>query len=246
MHRLRAQQVEATRSCDDARGLLISVVLGVLSAACGSEAPVGPGTVTVTQTTSTTTTTSTSTSTVAPSLTASFTVSPTTAPTGQQVMVNGSASFAAPGRRIVGFEWDYGDGTKKSGVTSSHDYDVPGTFPIILDRHRRCRAEGDGDAVGDDYASAAGVERAIPVRGRRSRRSARAGGFDAAVPVAVRGRGAVLVPVHGRAASGRWPIRAARSPRDRPTSEPTRPVASSRDSSSARWRRRSTGNSRAA
>ena len=109
-----------------------SVSCSALSAACGSEAPLEPGTVIVTQTTSTTTTTSTSTSTVAPSLTASFTVSPTTAPTGQQVMVNGSASFAAPGRRIVGFEWDYGDGTKKSGVTSSHDYDVPGTFPIIL------------------------------------------------------------------------------------------------------------------
>ena len=126
------------------------------SAACGSEAPVGPGTVIVTQTTSTTTTTSTSTSTVAPSLTASFTVSPTTAPTGQQVMVNGSASFAAPGRRIVGFEWDYGDGTKKSGVTSSHDYDLPGTFPIIL-------------TVTDDAAQKAMATRSVTItRPRRN------------------------------------------------------------------------------
>jgi hypothetical protein len=88
--------------------------------------------VSVTQTTSTTSTTSTSTSTIPPVLTASFTVSPTTAQTGQQVMVNGGASFAAPGRRIVAHEWDFGDGVKKSGVTSSHDYDAPGTFPIIL------------------------------------------------------------------------------------------------------------------
>jgi PKD repeat protein len=54
------------------------------------------------------------------------------AKTGEQVMVNASASTAAPGRRIVVYAWDFGDGVKKEGVTSSHDYDNAGTFAIIL------------------------------------------------------------------------------------------------------------------
>jgi hypothetical protein len=125
------------------RKLLLSVsLIAALSVACENSTPVGPGaatagpgTVVVTQTTSSTTSTSTiasTTSTVAPVLTASFVVSPTAAKTGEQVMVNASASNAAPGRRIVLYAWDYGDGVKKEGVTSSHDYDNAGTFAIIL------------------------------------------------------------------------------------------------------------------
>ena len=119
--------------------LSVSLIAALSVVACENSSPVGPGavqegpgTVIVTQTTSSTTTTSTSTSTIAPVLTASFVVSPLTAPVGTQVQVNGSASSPAPGRRIVVYEFDFGDGVKKEGITASHDYDTPATFPIVL------------------------------------------------------------------------------------------------------------------
>jgi PKD domain len=136
--------------------LLTGSLIAALSVACDSTTPVGPGTVTVTQTTSSTSTTSTSTtSTVAPVpvLTASFTVSPPTGKIGDQVMVNGSASSAAPGRRIVAYDWDFGDGRKKSGNPSSHDYDAEGTFAIIL-------------TVTDDAGQMAMTTRPVTIAGR--------------------------------------------------------------------------------
>jgi len=133
--------------------LLSGSLIATMSAACDSTTPVGPGTVTVTQTTSTTSTTSTSTSTIVPVLTASFTVSPPTAKIGEQVMVNGAASFPAPGRRIVAYDWDFGDGRKKSGNPSSHDYDAEGTFPIIL-------------TVTDDAGQKAMTTRSVTITGR--------------------------------------------------------------------------------
>ena len=73
-----------SRATDLRKLLLSGSLIAALSVACESATPVGPGTVIVTQTTSTTTTTSTSTSTIAPGLTASFTVSPTTARIGSR------------------------------------------------------------------------------------------------------------------------------------------------------------------
>jgi hypothetical protein len=86
-------------------------------------------------------------------LTASFTVAPATAKIGDQVMVNGSASFAGPGRRVVAYDWDFGDGRKKSGNPSSHDYDAEGTFPIIL-------------TVTDDAGQQAMATRSVTIAGR--------------------------------------------------------------------------------
>ena len=63
---------------------------------------------------------------------AAFTVSPSDPVAGQEVNVNAVLSKAAPGRRIVGFEWDFGDGTTESGETASHVYDLPGNYVITL------------------------------------------------------------------------------------------------------------------
>jgi PKD repeat protein len=65
--------------------------------------------------------------------TASFTTSPSNPVAGvTTVFVNGSASTAAAGRVIVSWEWDFGDGTHTSGVTSSHVYGTAGTYTIVL------------------------------------------------------------------------------------------------------------------
>jgi PKD repeat protein len=99
-----------------------------LLVACDAKAPVGPTSITVTTTTSTTS----STTSVAPTMAASFSISPTAGAVGQQIFVNASGSSALPGRRLVSFDWDFGDGVKKSGPTSQHDYDAPGIFTIRL------------------------------------------------------------------------------------------------------------------
>src|SRR5262245_36018336 len=98
-------------------GLLVAgVVLAAFLAACDTKNPVGPGAVTPPSTT-------TSTVGVAPAgagaLTASFTLSPTVATVGQTVTANASASTAAPGRRIAAYDWNFGNGITKSGVTST-------------------------------------------------------------------------------------------------------------------------------
>jgi PKD repeat protein len=64
--------------------------------------------------------------------TASFTVSPQVAAVGQQVQVDGGGSKAAAGHSIQSYSWNFGDGATKTGVTSSHDYDVAGAYTIVL------------------------------------------------------------------------------------------------------------------
>ena len=64
---------------------------------------------------------------------AAFAVSPTDPMAGQQVNVNASASRPALGRRIVSYEWDFGDGSgTESGLTASHTYSTPGNYIITL------------------------------------------------------------------------------------------------------------------
>ena len=64
---------------------------------------------------------------------AAFTVSPSDPLAGQPVHVNGSISKASVGRRLVHFEWDFGDGSPtESGLTATHVYDLPGNYVIVL------------------------------------------------------------------------------------------------------------------
>jgi PKD repeat protein len=71
--------------------------------------------------------------TLAANPTASFVISPTLPDALSPVNVNGSASKATPGRILVSWEWDFGDGTPHtSGVTSSHEYAKAGTYAITL------------------------------------------------------------------------------------------------------------------
>jgi len=68
-----------------------------------------------------------------PTPTASFVVSPPTPVVGQTVFFNGDASRAAPGRSIVQWTWDFGDGTASSAAISvSHTFSTGGTFIVVL------------------------------------------------------------------------------------------------------------------
>jgi len=68
-----------------------------------------------------------------PTPTVSFVVSPPTPVVGQTVFFNGDASRAAPGRSIVQWTWDFGDGTTSSSAISvSHTFSTAGTFIVVL------------------------------------------------------------------------------------------------------------------
>ena len=63
--------------------------------------------------------------------TGTFTVSPTPAPTNVDVFFNAS-SVQWPGRTITSYEWDFGDGTRGTGVTTTHRFFGVGTYSVIL------------------------------------------------------------------------------------------------------------------
>lgn len=63
---------------------------------------------------------------------ASFTMSPTAPAVGTSVLFNAATSTVPTGRTLVGFDWDFGDGSQASGVTATHTYAVPGTFTVVL------------------------------------------------------------------------------------------------------------------
>jgi PKD repeat protein len=64
--------------------------------------------------------------------TAAFTFSPTNPQLNTLINFNGSASLPAPGRRIVGYHWDFGDGTGADGLQVSHAYNQRFTFTVTL------------------------------------------------------------------------------------------------------------------
>jgi PKD repeat protein len=63
---------------------------------------------------------------------AQIVVSPPTARVGTPVSLIGSQSTAAPGRTIVRYDWNFGDGASGSGATTTHPYSAPGTFTVTL------------------------------------------------------------------------------------------------------------------
>lgn len=63
---------------------------------------------------------------------AEFTFSPTDPVTNEAVHFNASATVAAPGRRIVSYRWDYGDGTSDSGVQVAHAFSAVRTYTVTL------------------------------------------------------------------------------------------------------------------
>jgi PKD repeat protein len=64
--------------------------------------------------------------------TADFVFSPTAPVIGQLVQFNGSASRAAPGRTLVEFNWNWGDGESDEGMLDEHDYQASGTYTVTL------------------------------------------------------------------------------------------------------------------
>ncbi|MFN8059431.1 MAG: PKD domain-containing protein [Vicinamibacterales bacterium] len=63
---------------------------------------------------------------------ASFSASPQIAAVGQSIFFNASASKASPGRRLVGYDWTFGDGGTGEGDTTTHRYGIEGTFTVTL------------------------------------------------------------------------------------------------------------------
>ena len=64
--------------------------------------------------------------------TASFTFSPTSPRTSQDIFFTAEASRAASGRRIVAYDWNFGSGRTGTGVTVAKRYDTPGTYVVTL------------------------------------------------------------------------------------------------------------------
>ena len=65
--------------------------------------------------------------------TASFTFGPTPVRANVAVNFNGSGSTAAPGRTIVSYRCEYGDGSPiESGVQVAHAFSTSGTYTVTL------------------------------------------------------------------------------------------------------------------
>jgi PKD repeat protein len=64
--------------------------------------------------------------------TASFVFSPATPGINQDIVFNASASTAGPGRRIVRYDWNFGSGAGQTGITVTKQYDVAGTYNVVL------------------------------------------------------------------------------------------------------------------
>jgi PKD repeat protein len=131
---------------------LVTPLLASLALGCSSKPPVGPGVVTITETTSTTTTVPVPPSTTIPDPTvADFEFSPQTPQVLQVVNFDGSVSKPGTDRRIVAFNWDFGDGLQKTGVKTTHDYEVSGVYLVTL-------------IVTDDAGKTARVSKPVTVR----------------------------------------------------------------------------------
>lgn len=64
---------------------------------------------------------------------AAFEFSPTTPAVNGPVFFNAASSRAAPGRNIVKYNWDFGDGSPNgSGSSTSHVYTAANTYKVVL------------------------------------------------------------------------------------------------------------------
>jgi PKD repeat protein len=64
--------------------------------------------------------------------TGTFTFSPATPAINEPVLFNASNVQPAPGRRIVSYDWNFGNGRTGSGVTTSTTYGAVGTYSVTL------------------------------------------------------------------------------------------------------------------
>jgi PKD repeat protein len=90
--------------------------------------------------------------------TAVFVTSPANPFPAQDVFFNASASRAAPGRTIVSYQWDFGDGTSGSGVQTSHRYANATTYAVTLlvtDDAGRTATVTQSVTIGNDNPTAA-------------------------------------------------------------------------------------------
>ncbi len=63
---------------------------------------------------------------------ADFVFSPTAPKAGQDIFFNAAASTAAPGHKIVAYDWDFGSGRTGTGMTIAKRYDTPGAYAVTL------------------------------------------------------------------------------------------------------------------
>ncbi|HUF48241.1 MAG TPA: PKD domain-containing protein [Vicinamibacterales bacterium] len=64
---------------------------------------------------------------------AAFVISPTDPVVGTSVFFNAASSKPSPGFSVVGYDWDFGDGTRiAGGQTASHTYAAAGSYNIVL------------------------------------------------------------------------------------------------------------------
>lgn len=114
--------------------LLLAPLAAAIIVGCQSGPPTGPIVVITETTTSTTTstTTTTTTSTIPVPTQPVVTFSPVTPEILQVVNFTAANSIIQEGRTIVRYDWDFGDGVMKTGLTSTHDYFPSGTYLVTL------------------------------------------------------------------------------------------------------------------
>ena len=83
--------------------------------------------------------------------TASFVFSPSSPGIGEDIVFNGAGSSVAPPRTIVKYAWDFGTGSKASGMVVKKTYDTAGQLQRVADGDRRRRQHGNDDPGGDDW-----------------------------------------------------------------------------------------------
>ncbi len=64
--------------------------------------------------------------------TADFIFNPSVVVVGQTIFFNGTTSTAGQGHTISRYDWNFGDGTRRSGSTVSKSYSVSGIYSVIL------------------------------------------------------------------------------------------------------------------
>jgi PKD repeat protein len=82
--------------------------------------------------------------------TVDFVFSPTAPVVNQSINFDASQARAGVGHTIAGYAWNFGDGSSKTGVTTTHDYGSAGTYNVTL-------------TVTDETGQATTVTKAVPV-----------------------------------------------------------------------------------